>query len=189
MVTININIFLIILCTRCLVKNPEERATAAQLLQHEFIAARELSPGRLLDMINEARQMRERLAENVASSSTSASESSRTIISNDEEDSGTLVRHDTTGSESGGTMIQHATLVPEKETQTATQGAAASRTLTDVESYLSTMVVNEGGDEDEDTMKRIEKISIVSIIPLLKATIRKITVLPSLITSSRRKAS
>jgi len=146
--------------SRCLVKNPDERATASQLLQHEFIGQRELSPGRLLDMINEAQQMRERLAENVAS--TDNSSSSRTMVGgggDDEEDSGTLVRHGTAES-SGGTMIQHATLVPESQQQqqqqstlTQTTGNAA-RTLTDVESYLSTMVINEDDNEDDDTMKR-----------------------------------
>jgi hypothetical protein len=48
-----------------LVKNPEERATASQLLQHEFI--RNLTkpgPEVLAGIIKEAQDMRERLAEN-----------------------------------------------------------------------------------------------------------------------------
>ena len=55
-------------------------------------------------------------------------------------DNGTLVRTDT-ASEDGGTMIQHATLVPDRGGGTA-----------EVESNLGTMVINE--DEDDDTMKR-----------------------------------
>ena len=51
--------------SRCLVKNPEERSTASQLLQHEFIQ-RTLPPEKLMVLIREATQMRERLAEKVA---------------------------------------------------------------------------------------------------------------------------
>lgn len=56
-------------------------------------------------------------------------------------DYGTLIQ--TSGNESdAGTMIQHATLVPEK-------------TLTDVGSNLGTMVINdEDEDRDDETMKR-----------------------------------
>ncbi len=51
--------------SRCLVKNPEERATASELLQHDFIK-HTLPPEKLIELIQEAQQMRERLAENVA---------------------------------------------------------------------------------------------------------------------------
>ncbi len=50
--------------TRCLVKNPEERATASELLQHEFICNYAKSPEILMGIIKEAQEMRERLAEN-----------------------------------------------------------------------------------------------------------------------------
>ncbi len=66
----------------------------------------------------------------------------------------TLVRSsgDTAGNGGGstadnGTMIQHATLVPESHQQ-------QQKTLSDLESDLGTMVINEDDDEDEDTMKR-----------------------------------
>ena len=57
-------------------------------------------------------------------------------------DYGTLVQNSGTGSDAG-TMIQHATLVPEK-------------TLTDLESNLGTMVINDDDDDeaDDETMKR-----------------------------------
>lgn len=59
----------------------------------------------------------------------------------------TLVRNsgDTTGGGTdNGTMIQHRTLVPEMQ----------PRTMTDLESDLGTMVINENDDdEDDDTMK------------------------------------
>jgi hypothetical protein len=66
----------------------------------------------------------------------------------------TLVRHaggggDTAGGGStadNGTMIQHATLVPDSQ---------QPRTMSDLESDLGTMVINENDDdEDDDTMKR-----------------------------------
>ena len=50
--------------TRCLVKNPEERATAKELLEHEFLKNPN-PPECLCALINEARQVRERLAETV----------------------------------------------------------------------------------------------------------------------------
>ena len=56
-------------------------------------------------------------------------------------DYGTLVQNAGIDSEAG-TMIQHATLVPEKA-------------ISDVESNLGTMVINEDADDtEEDTMKR-----------------------------------
>ena len=48
------------LLDRCLVKNPDERATATELLQHEFILA--AKPASILSqMIAEAREIRENL--------------------------------------------------------------------------------------------------------------------------------
>ena len=58
-------------------------------------------------------------------------------------DSGTLIRHDT--SSDCGTMIQHATLVPD--------GGSVKTAVSQVESDLGTMVINEDADEDDDTMK------------------------------------
>ena len=71
--------------SRCLVKNPEERATASELLQHEFIRNPQ-APESLIPLIKEATHMRERLAETVVPSSSS---NSNTITNNT--DDGTLV--------------------------------------------------------------------------------------------------
>lgn len=57
--------------TLCLVKNPDERATASQLLQHEFIRNQARQPEILADIIREAQDMREKLAENAVVSITS----------------------------------------------------------------------------------------------------------------------
>ena len=62
-------------------------------------------------------------------------------------DNQTLVRNsgdNAAGGTDNGTMIQHRTLVPEM----------TPRTMTDLESDLGTMVINENDDdEDDDTMK------------------------------------
>ncbi len=79
---------------------------------------------------------------------------------NDDEESGTLVRHlgGDDDDESGGTMIQHATLVPDAVAGGAPAGGAVpggGTGASNVESYLGTMVINEDEDEeDEATMKR-----------------------------------
>ena len=46
--------------SRCLVKKSEERATASELLQHDFIKNAK-SPEILAEMISEAQQMRDQL--------------------------------------------------------------------------------------------------------------------------------
>ena len=131
--------------SQCLVKNPEERATASQLLQHEFIQNQARQPDILAVIIREAQDMREQLAESAGSSSDESSGNTG-IVAQDSD--GTLVQNsgDTTGGGTdNGTMIQHRTLVPETQ----------PRTMSDLESDLGTMVINENNqDEDEDTMKR-----------------------------------
>jgi len=96
--------------SRCLVKNPEERATASELLQHDFIKNAK-SPDILAGMIAEAQQIREHLQE--TKETTMADDSSQTIVPGDD---GTLVRYPTIGredteeSDGGGTMIIMSTL-------------------------------------------------------------------------------
>ena len=48
--------------SRCLVKKPEERATASELLQHDFIKNAK-SPEILADLIREAQEIKERISE------------------------------------------------------------------------------------------------------------------------------
>ena len=116
--------------SRCLVKQPDARATASELLQHEFIKNSK-PPEILADMIREAQAMKEKLV------SPSADEASRTIVPGD---SGTLVKDDSEAD--GGTMIQHATLTNDNED---------SGSMIEIESNLGTMVIND--DESEDTMQ------------------------------------
>ncbi|XP_071744996.1 serine/threonine-protein kinase 4 isoform X2 [Lepeophtheirus salmonis] len=126
--------------SRCLVKNPKERATASELLEHEFIKSAK-SCELLFDLIGEAQEMRERLSEMV-DIGTNCTEGGTLLPDSrwghDKIDSGNTLTDD------HGTMIQHATLTPD------------NKTLGELESNLGTMVINE--DED-DTMKRHDTLT------------------------------
>lgn len=141
----------------CLVKNPEERATATDLLTHEFI--RNAKPCSILSqMIAEAKEIRENQSYRHAAAISQANKqlqnnnnnnNSHDAESDDEDvnsrtmkqfDCGTLVP----GRDDGdGTMIAHTdcgTLVPD------------SATMVELQSNLGTMVIN--SDSEESTMKR-----------------------------------
>jgi len=130
--------------TLCLVKNPEERASATALLQHDFIKnAKTCSI--LLPMINEAKEIREnqsykaialnewRKLQNLEvddADKTLKDANDRTLVPDrDSEPSGTMIMHEDCG-----------TLVPDNET------------IVEVQSNLGTMVIN--SDFEESTMKR-----------------------------------
>ncbi|KAL9701696.1 hypothetical protein quinque_005137 [Culex quinquefasciatus] len=146
----------------CLVKNPEERATATDLLTHEFISMlRNAKPCSILSqMIAEAKEIRENQSYRHAAAISQANKqlqnnnnnnNSQDADSDEEdvnsrtmkqfpEDCGTLVP----GRDDGdGTMIAHTdcgTLVPD------------SATMVELQSNLGTMVIN--SDSEESTMKR-----------------------------------
>jgi len=134
--------------SRCLVKTPEKRATASQLLRSDFIVS--AGPSTVLtQMISEAAELREKAGNaNIFSSCSS----SGTMVPGDQgtlvslEGAGTFVNHDTGDgtminySTGGGTMLQHNT-----------PGTAVSRTMSEIESNLGTMVINES---EQSTMKQ-----------------------------------
>ncbi|XP_035793786.1 serine/threonine-protein kinase 3-like isoform X1 [Anopheles albimanus] len=146
----------------CLVKNPEERATATDLLTHEFI--RNAKPCSILSqMIAEAKELRENQSLRHAAAINQANKQLQSNSngnghegggdSDDEEqlnsrtmkefpaDCGTLVPG--RGDEGDGTMIAHTdcgTLVPD------------NGTMVELQSNLGTMVIN--SDSEESTMKR-----------------------------------
>ncbi|KAK3576945.1 hypothetical protein CHS0354_017619 [Potamilus streckersoni] len=126
---------------KCLVKNPEQRATAAELLKHEFII--NAKPCSILQrMILEAREIQEEQSLNAFNGEDEGE---------DEVEGGTMVR----SSDQDGTMkagSQAGSLVT-SESGTVVVNSEAN---TMVESELGTMVINEDseGDEDEGTMKR-----------------------------------
>ncbi|KAM8811062.1 serine/threonine-protein kinase 3 [Eudromia elegans] len=125
---------------KCLVKNPEQRATATQLLQHTFI--KNAKPVSILrDLITEAMEIKAKRHEEQQRELEEEEENS----DEDELDSHTMVK---TSSESAGTM---------RATSTMSEGAQTmiEHNSTMLESDLGTMVINSDEDEEEDgTMKR-----------------------------------
>ncbi|XP_075215565.1 serine/threonine-protein kinase hippo isoform X2 [Lycorma delicatula] len=123
--------------SRCLVKNPEERATATEMLRHEFIGNAK-PPTILGQMIAEAREIREN--QSCRNNTSSAAIKQNHIDSDDDDgvDSKTMRQYDDCDS---GTLVPDKTLVPERST---------SNTLAE---ELGTMVIN-SDPEDESTMKR-----------------------------------
>ncbi|XP_021049543.1 serine/threonine-protein kinase 4 isoform X2 [Mus pahari] len=124
---------------QCLVKSPEQRATATQLLQHPFVkSAKGVSI--LRDLINEAMDVKLKRQE---AQQREVDQDDEENSEEDEMDSGTMVR--AAGDEmgtvrvastmSGGanTMIEHGDTLP---------------------SQLGTMVINTEDEEEEGTMKR-----------------------------------
>jgi len=147
--------------SRCLVKTPEKRATAAQLLHSDYIVSAGPS-GNLSDMIQEAADLREKLGTGniFTTSSTSGTMvpgDQGTLVSlQDGSSAGTFVNHSTgTGDVSDGTMINYSTgggtgagTMVQHNTG---PGTANSRTMSEIESNLGTMVIN---DSEHNTMKQ-----------------------------------
>ncbi|XP_063219954.1 serine/threonine-protein kinase hippo-like isoform X2 [Bacillus rossius redtenbacheri] len=140
--------------SRCLVKNPEERATASDLLHHEFIGNAK-QPNILSQMIAEAREIRENQTyrNNVISSAAIAKQNHIQELDEDE-----LVNNKT--------MLQYShdpgTLVPSCDVMDGTLVArqpyslvpdSQSGTMVELQSNMGTMVINSDTDE-ELTMKR-----------------------------------
>ncbi|KAL7984152.1 hypothetical protein Chor_002722, partial [Crotalus horridus] len=131
---------------KCLVKNPEQRATATHLLQHPFIKnAKQVSI--LRDLITEAMEIKTKKHEEQQRELEEEDENS----DEDELDSHTMVK---TTSDSAGTM--RATSTRSDSAQTMIE-----HNSTMLESDLGTMVINSDDDDDDDddddedgTMKR-----------------------------------
>lgn len=131
----------------CLVKNPEKRATATDLLQHEFVKNAK-GNSILVQMIAEAKEIRENQPYTRAAAIQQANKQLQGLDESDDEhnsgtmkDCGTLVPSKTDEGEL--TMIAHAdfnTLVPD------------NGTMIELQSNLGTMVIN--SDSEESTMKR-----------------------------------
>ncbi|CAG5133164.1 unnamed protein product [Candidula unifasciata] len=121
--------------SKCLVKNPENRATAAELLDHDFIKNRE--PCSVLNnMILEAKEILEAQANIMVNGDDSGDE--------DEMD-GTMVKktdqEGTMKAQPEGTLTPSGTVVVNSEAST-------------LQSELGTMVINDDTDSEDGTMKR-----------------------------------
>ncbi|KAL3289904.1 hypothetical protein HHI36_023289 [Cryptolaemus montrouzieri] len=125
----------------CLVKNPEERANATDLLNHVFIGNAK-NPSILNYMIQEAHEIRE--TQSYRNISTTANVVGLKQNITEESDEEVALGNQT--------MVQctdEGTLVPGKG---GTLSGSQSGTLVELESELGTMVIN--SDVDEQTMKR-----------------------------------
>lgn len=122
--------------SKCLVKNPEQRATAVQLLEHEFV--KNAKPVSILQkMILEAKEIQEEQTLNAANGEDEGDD--------EVEGGGTMVRNDEgtmKGSQSGTLQSESGTVICNSEASTM------------VDSDLGTMVINESEEEDDGTMKR-----------------------------------
>uniref|UniRef100_A0A2K6AS02 non-specific serine/threonine protein kinase n=1 Tax=Macaca nemestrina TaxID=9545 RepID=A0A2K6AS02_MACNE len=124
---------------QCLVKSPEQRATATQLLQHPFVkSAKGVSI--LRDLINEAMDVKLKRQE---SQQREVDQDDEENSEEDEMDSGTMVR--AVGDEMGTVRVA----------STMTDGANTMIEHDDtLPSQLGTMVINTEDEEEEGTMKR-----------------------------------
>ncbi|XP_013783769.1 serine/threonine-protein kinase 3-like [Limulus polyphemus] len=131
--------------SRCLVKNPDERATASELLQHEFI--KNAQPVNILQqMIAEAREIQENEAHRRDRANTMESEE-------DEVDSRTMVEY----APNSGTLVPDSNIKELGEQNGTMVTHVDSGTLvgaSDVESDLGTLVINSDGEDEDSTMKR-----------------------------------
>ncbi|XP_031553292.1 serine/threonine-protein kinase 3-like [Actinia tenebrosa] len=138
---------------KCLVKNPEERATASQLLQHPFIQGAK-QPGVLTNMIQEALT--------IMAEESNRADNEEEVESFGDIDSDTLVK---VGSSTGGGVVAvdgEGDTVNENSTMIVNSGDEGQGTMivnseagTLLESDLGTMVINNDTDDDS-TMKRLD---------------------------------
>lgn len=121
--------------SKCLVKNPENRTSAAQLLQHDFIKQREACSV-LYGMLQEAKEIQEAQQSIMINGDESG---------DDDADAGTMVKKtDTEGTikvQADGTLTSSGTVVVNSEAST-------------LESEIGTMVINSDSDSEDGTMKR-----------------------------------
>ncbi|XP_057660845.1 serine/threonine-protein kinase 3-like [Diorhabda carinulata] len=126
----------------CLIKNPEERASASDLLTHEFIKNAK-PPNILNNMIQEAHEIRENQSYKNIHTAANVQGLNKSI--NDESDEDVALVNQTMVSCTDG-----GTLVPGKGGTLLSM--SPSGTLVELESELGTMVIN--NDVDDQTMKR-----------------------------------
>lgn len=133
--------------SKCLVKNPEQRTSAKELLKHEFILG--AKPREILqEMIYEAQRLQEEFAQSSAGDSMKDGKSSAPTVQAGEDSTDTIVPN-------SGTLVektQDNTMIVNTEVDTL------------IESNLGTMIINDTDDDDNEdaaaeenseTMKRI----------------------------------
>lgn len=139
------------LVQRCLVKNPDDRATATELLDHAFIRNAQPASSTLSTLIAESAELRaeQQAARKITTSTTTNIPPPGVVAerSGCEEDSGTLVLADKT-----------LVAASSSAAAVAVGDTDADGTLVSVCSSLNTMVINSdddhGDDDDDGTMMR-----------------------------------
>ncbi|CAB1314465.1 unnamed protein product [Coregonus sp. 'balchen'] len=127
--------------TQCLVKNPENRATATQLLQNTFIKT--AKPSSILRaLITDAMEIK---LKNVEAEQREQDQEDEDNSDEDEVDQGTMVR---AGTSDMGTVREAGSLAGTVRTMIKQSDMGT------MESQLGTMVINSDDDEDAGTMKR-----------------------------------
>ncbi|XP_037108451.1 serine/threonine-protein kinase 4-like isoform X2 [Syngnathus acus] len=130
--------------SQCLVKNPEKRATATQLLQHAFIKA--AKPGSILRaLINDAMDIKAKRQQAVHAERDDENDDANSE-EDDEADQGTMVR-----AGPGGLATMRAATTsgqPDPNDQTGS-----------VRSQLGTMIINSDDEDEAGTMKRTDEAS------------------------------
>ncbi|CAD5115083.1 DgyrCDS4096 [Dimorphilus gyrociliatus] len=113
---------------KCLVKRPEDRATANELLEHEFIKTKAGPASCMEKIIQEAKDILERHEENVATNPIDVTEVS-------------LLNR-----------IYTWTIVPQDADNDTM--VSQSDTMVELESAAGTMIINSDSEEDDSTMKK-----------------------------------
>ncbi|XP_036387392.1 serine/threonine-protein kinase 4-like [Megalops cyprinoides] len=127
---------------QCLVKNPENRAAATQLLQHPFI--KNAKPSSILRaLINDAMEIKLKKME---AQQREQDQEDDENSDDDEVDQGTMVR---AGSSDSGTIRAAGSLGDTARTMIENDGT--------MESQLGTMVINSDDEDEGGTMKRREE--------------------------------
>ncbi|XP_021955711.1 serine/threonine-protein kinase 3 isoform X1 [Folsomia candida] len=138
---------------RCLIKNPENRAPAAELLDHEFIK-RARHPSTLVALINEAKEVRENLQNGIYPTKIPAPLLDKNGF--EDSDDRTMKPADRTlvpgmmDDDNDGTMISHSHDSMMREAMNAGM----------LESNMATLVLNSDGEDEDSTMKRHDTAEI-----------------------------
>ncbi|KAK4336840.1 hypothetical protein RND71_043901 [Anisodus tanguticus] len=134
--------------SKCLVKNPENRASASELLNHDFIKLKAKSNELIFKMIHDTNLLAETDSQN---ESNNINNNSSTIIpSND------LCKNQDTMNSESETESSSDLNGENKKSQNKNQENSSNKTLnSDVESDLGTLIINNQTD-DEDSEKTLK---------------------------------
>lgn len=131
----------------CLIKNPEERASASDLLKHVFIGNAK-QPNILALMITEAQDIREKQRYRTTLYTSQGMKAFAQEILQQQQNEGEFLN-------ANGTMIQYSqgcdTLVPAKDRLHEEASGSRNNTMIELQSEFGTMIIN--SDSEEATLK------------------------------------